>query len=87
VQADLSPLLGIQGSPEFAHIQRWSQAIPQYELGYLERLQTIDAENRALPGLHLSGNWRTGIAVGDCLVGGAPIYGVANDPEHDYCLS
>lgn len=81
VQADLSPLLGIQGSPEFAHIQRWSQAIPQYELGYLERLQTIDAENRALPGLHLSGNWRTGIAVGDCLVGGATLAQTISRPR------
>lgn len=73
ILADLSPLLGIQGSPEFTHIQRWPQAIPQYELGYLDRLTSIDAANRTLPGLHLSGNWRTGISVGDCLVGGAKL--------------
>lgn len=73
VVADLSPLLGIRGAPTFEQVQRWPQAIPQYELGHLERLQAIEAESRTLPGLYLAGNWRTGIAVGDCLQGGAKL--------------
>lgn len=67
---DLSPLLGIQGAPVFQQIQHWPQAIPQYELGYLDRLEKVAALTQSLPGLHLTGNWRTGIAVGDCLGGG-----------------
>lgn len=70
---DLSPLLGIRGAPVFEHTQRWPQAIPQYELGHLDRLRAIEAEIRSLPGLYLTGNWRSGIAVGDCLHSGATL--------------
>ncbi len=64
---DLKPLLGISGEPEFAHVTRWPRAIPQYTLGHLERLARIDQAASALPDLHLAGNWRGGIAVGDCI--------------------
>ena len=53
--------------PEFARVTRWPRAIPQYTLGHLQRLERIDAALEALPGLALAGNWRGGIAVGDCV--------------------
>jgi len=70
VLRDLSPLLGIQGSPEFLRIQAWPRAIPQYELGYLTRIEAISTLTARWPNLHLAGNWRGGIAVGDCLING-----------------
>lgn len=67
---DLRPVLGIQGKPVFQRIQRWPRAIPQYELGYLALQERIHAACQRHPGLLLGGNWRGGIAVGDCLANG-----------------
>jgi oxygen-dependent protoporphyrinogen oxidase len=70
VLRDLSPLLGIQGQPEFVRIQAWPHAIPQYEMGYLSLIEKIEARVAQFSNLHLAGNWRAGIAVGDCLING-----------------
>lgn len=67
VVEDLTPMLGLEGAPDFAQVTRWPRAIPQYNLGHLERLGRIDAALEELPGLTLAGNWRGGIAVGDCI--------------------
>jgi oxygen-dependent protoporphyrinogen oxidase len=71
VLADLVPLLAIRGAPVLARVRRWPRAIPQYELGHLERLARIDARVAALPGLDLRANWRDGISVGDCVANAA----------------
>ncbi|AWN16241.1 protoporphyrinogen oxidase [Salinisphaera sp. LB1] len=68
--ADLSDLLGIRGAPVWQRVVRWPQAIPQYEIGHLDRLAAVDAALARHPGLSLAGNWRDGIAVGDCLDNG-----------------
>lgn len=67
VTEDLTPLLGLRGNPTFSRVIRWPRAIPQYNLGHLERLQRIDAALSELAGLSLVGNWRGGISVGDCI--------------------
>jgi oxygen-dependent protoporphyrinogen oxidase len=64
---DLRPLLGIDGEAHFRYVSLWRQAIPQYELGHLERLARIDTKLARLPGLHLRANWRDGISVSDCV--------------------
>lgn len=64
---ELESLLGIQGEPTFCHHKHWSQAIPQYKLGYgetLEQMQSIESEYL---GLKLAGNYKTGISVSYCL--------------------
>lgn len=66
VRADLGPLLGIRGDPVHARVTLWEKAIPQYELGHLDRLAQIDARLAQWPGLHLRANWREGISVSDC---------------------
>ncbi|WP_407276327.1 protoporphyrinogen oxidase [Halothiobacillus sp. DCM-1] len=81
ILADLAPILGIRGRPVFQRIQRWPRAIPQYELGYLALQQRIDAALVHHPGLQLGGNWRQGIAVGDCLAQGKALaLGAQNQP-------
>ncbi|WP_322528175.1 protoporphyrinogen oxidase [Salinicola sp. LHM] len=67
---ELRALLGIRGEPVWQKVTRWPQAIPQYEVGHLARIEALDDALRAHPGLHLAGNWRGGIAVGDCLENG-----------------
>ena len=54
--------------PKLIGLKRWDQAIPQYHLKYqsdvLEPLADFEAEH---PGLFLGGNYRTGVAFGDCV--------------------
>lgn len=70
VVTDLRDLLGISGEPVWQSVSRWPQAIPQYELGHLERIAALETALEGHPGLSLIGNWRDGIAVGDCLENG-----------------
>ncbi|MGE4530819.1 MAG: protoporphyrinogen oxidase [Acidithiobacillus sp.] len=67
VLRELQPLLGICGNPTFIRHQHWPEAIPQYELGHLERIQHIDALTEKYPGLYFRANWRDGVALGDCM--------------------
>ncbi|QGT77919.1 protoporphyrinogen oxidase [Guyparkeria halophila] len=70
VGKDLGDLLGIEGQPVWQRVSRWERAIPQYELGHLARIERLDQALEQHPGLSLIGNWRGGIAVGDCLENG-----------------
>ncbi len=70
VLRDIKPLLGIDGDPDMVEISRWPAAIPQYQLGHLQRLAAIDNALKPLPGIHLRANWRDGISVGDCIQNG-----------------
>ncbi|MEE4330051.1 MAG: protoporphyrinogen oxidase [Wenzhouxiangella sp.] len=67
---DLGDLLGIEGEPAWQRVSRWPRAIPQYELGHNERIKRLDQALDSHPRLSLIGNWRGGIAVGDCLENG-----------------
>ncbi len=67
VLPELKELLGVSGQPTFVHHKHWSQAIPQYKLGYGTTLETIDQIETQHPGLKLAGNYRTGISLTYCL--------------------
>ena len=67
---DLGDLLGIEGEPVWHRVSRWPKAIPQYELGHQARIDRLDQALARHPQLSLIGNWRGGIAVGDCLENG-----------------
>ena len=66
VCGDLDRALGLSSAPALLRVTRWPRAIPQYFVGHRARVARIDAAVRALPGLHLCGNWRGGIAMPDC---------------------
>ena len=67
---ELDELLGIKADPVFNHHRCWQQAIPQYKVGYdhyISLMKEIEAEH---PGLYLSGNYRNGVSVPDCISSG-----------------
>ena len=70
ILSDLRDLLGVRGAPVFRRFIRWPRAIPQYNIGYGALLERMAKTERDWPGLHLAGNYRGGIAAGQCIQNG-----------------
>lgn len=68
VHQELKSFMKITGEPVFTHITRWEKAIPQYHLGHLQTVEQIVQFEQKHPGLFLSGNYRDGISVSDCII-------------------
>lgn len=57
----------IIGDPILIEYKHWQKAIPQYNIGYIEHENYFDKFERENKGIILSGNYRGGISVGDCI--------------------
>ena len=65
VRSELRAIMGIEAAPHFTRIHRWNEANPQYDVGHLDRVNTLEA---ALPaGIHVSGSAYRGIGIPDCV--------------------
>ena len=60
-------LLKEEIQPKVLAVNLWKRAIPQYDLGHLKRLETINQRLTQLPGLYLCSNYIDGVALGDCV--------------------
>ena len=67
VVAELRLAQGVTGEPVFTRVVRWNRAIPQYFVGHLARIATIEQLASKYAGLHLSGNAFHGVAMNDCV--------------------
>jgi protoporphyrinogen/coproporphyrinogen III oxidase len=64
---DLRLAMGVDALPKVTHVVRHPVGIPQYTVGHLDRLATIDRALANLPGLHLTGNGYRGVAINHCI--------------------
>ena len=64
---EFKEIMKISGDPIFINSKIWSKAIPQYNIGYIEHENYFDRFENKNPGIFLSGNYRGGISVGDCV--------------------
>jgi oxygen-dependent protoporphyrinogen oxidase len=63
VREELRQIMGITAEPEFFRIGKWENAYPQYDVGHLQRVTSIDS---ALPNtIALAGNAYYGVGVPD----------------------
>jgi len=67
VRGEFETLMKISNEPIFSSYKFWPKAIPQYNIGYVEHENYFDEFEKKFPGLILSGNYRGGISVGDCI--------------------
>jgi oxygen-dependent protoporphyrinogen oxidase len=71
VREELRSILHLKAEPLFTRVFKWKNAMAQYGVGHLERLERIEAFRQKLPGLALAGNGYSGIGVPDCVRSGA----------------
>ena len=65
-QKEIEKLLNIGAEPTFKRVTHWPKAIPQFEIGHSEIVQRIaDFEKNEF--ITISGNFRSGVSVGDCV--------------------
>ena len=64
---EFKQIMHIKAEPIITKERMWQRAIPQYNLGYIEHENYFDKFEKENPGIFLSGNYRGGISVGDCV--------------------
>ena len=66
----LRRILDVQGEPRFAWTVRFPRSMPQYEVGFPRRAQSIAARLGAYPGLYLAGSALGAVGLPDCIRSG-----------------
>jgi oxygen-dependent protoporphyrinogen oxidase len=61
--ADLRAAVGQLPEPAHWHVQRWGGALPQYEVGHVDRVDLVDRAVAAVPGLEVCGAAYRGVGV------------------------
>lgn len=65
---DLKRTMAITAKPEFSVVTRWFDAMPQYKVGHMDRLNEITEQMKVeLPGIYLAGGSYRGIGLPDCM--------------------
>jgi oxygen-dependent protoporphyrinogen oxidase len=64
---ELKSIMQFSGKPVYLNITRWQKSIPQYEIGYQQKMDMLAQFEESSPGILLAGNYRGGISVGDCV--------------------
>jgi oxygen-dependent protoporphyrinogen oxidase len=70
VRDELRHAIGITAEPALARVFRWPKAMPQYHVGHLARVETIERRVAALHGLGLAGGAYRGVGIADCVRSG-----------------
>jgi oxygen-dependent protoporphyrinogen oxidase len=65
--SEFETIMKINGKPTYTTYRYWNKAIPQYNVGYIEHERYFEEFENNNPGIFLSGNYRGGISVGDCI--------------------
>ncbi len=66
-QRTLRDVLGVTGEPVLVDVCPYPDAIPQYGLDHIEKVERIRRGVEPLAGLHLAGNYLDGVSINDCV--------------------
>ena len=67
VRSEAERAAPMPAAPDAVHLARWERAMPQYEVGHLDRLARIDTAITASPGVFLAGSAYRGVGIADCV--------------------
>lgn len=67
---ELRDLMGIEAAPLDSALARYPDAMPQYLVGHVDRMERIDSLLERHPGLALAGNAYVGVGLPDCVHSG-----------------
>jgi oxygen-dependent protoporphyrinogen oxidase len=67
VLGEFKNTMNITGEPLLVKTRMWKNAIPQYNIGYIEHEEYFEKFESENSGFFISGNFRGGISVGDCI--------------------
>ncbi len=70
VGGELREMLGVAAAPVLTRVARWPASMPQYHVGHLARVETIERLMASLPGLDLAGGGYRGVGIADCVHSG-----------------
>ncbi|BBO31275.1 protoporphyrinogen oxidase [Lacipirellula parvula] len=59
----MADLIGAHGLPIETHVMRWRDAMPQYHVGHVARVESIEARVASHNGLELAGNAYRGVGI------------------------
>ena len=64
---EISKLLDLTEEPEYYWVQRWDDALPQYKVGHLEKINALKKALSPFTGLLLNGSYMSGVGLPDCI--------------------
>jgi oxygen-dependent protoporphyrinogen oxidase len=67
VSEDLRRVIGLKRTPEAFRVVRWPRAMPQYEVGHLDRVSRIFDALEETPGMFVVGSPYRGVGIADCV--------------------
>lgn len=70
VRREMREIMGIAADPELMRVNRFDRAMPQYNVGHLDRVARIGAQAERNPGLALAGAASGGVGIPDCVKSG-----------------
>jgi protoporphyrinogen/coproporphyrinogen III oxidase len=70
LHADLAEATGLTATPVEVHVHRWPRALPQLEVGHLDRMAAVRDLLARHPGLVLAGASYDGIGIAACISSG-----------------
>lgn len=69
-RSELASLLGVHAAPGLVRVGRFARGMPQYLLGHLERVASVEAREARWQGLALAGNGLRGVGIPDAIHSG-----------------
>jgi oxygen-dependent protoporphyrinogen oxidase len=63
----LATTMGLRAAPVWTRVVRYPIGIPQYTVGHLDRVASIEAALTRLPGLFVTGNSYRGVSINACV--------------------
>lgn len=67
---ELQRATGLAGSPLYAQVYRWPDALPQLEVGHLEKMERVRSALARSHGLQLAGAAYDGLGISSCVAAG-----------------